>query len=85
MQRVYGVINDETFHRMNKAADETKSSRAQWIGEAIIEKLQPKNIDVMKLNDEVMKLAMKTNDLTMILLHHRDGPNDETKLEDIAP
>jgi hypothetical protein len=36
MQRVYGVIDDETFHRMNKAVDETKSSRAQWIGEAIM-------------------------------------------------
>ena len=60
MQRVYGVIDDEVFHRMNKAVDETDKSRAQWIGVAITEKLQRKESgedpEAMKLGDEVMKL-----------------------------
>jgi len=81
MQRVYGVIDDDTFHRMNKAVDESKSSRAQWIGEAIIEKLQPKSstpdLDVMKQNDEVRKLRDENKRLNDELLHHRDEPNDE--------
>ena len=75
MQRVYGVIDDETFHRMNNAVDETKSSRAQWIGEAIIEKLQRiesgPGLDAMKLNDEVMKLRDENKRLNDELLHHQ--------------
>jgi chromosome segregation ATPase len=75
MQRVYGVIDDETFHRMNKAVDETKSSRAQWIGEAIIEKLQDKKSgptpETMKLTDEVMKLRDENKRLNDELFHHR--------------
>jgi chromosome segregation ATPase len=88
MQRVYGVIDDETFHRMNKAVDETKSSRAQWIGEAIIEKLQHidsgPSLDAMKLNDEVMKLRDENTHLNDELVHHKqlltthsDERNDE--------
>jgi len=75
MQRVYGVIDDETFHRMNTAVDETKSSRAQWIGEAIIEKLQHiksgLGLNAMKLNDEVMKLRDENKRLNDELLHYQ--------------
>jgi chromosome segregation ATPase len=88
MQRVYGVVDDEIFHRMNKAVDETESSRAQWIGEAIIEKLQridsDPNLDAMKLNDEVMKLRDENKRLNDELVHHQnlltthsDERNDE--------
>ena len=94
MQRVYVVIDDEEFHRMNEAVDETGKSRAQWIGEAISEKLQRRDsgpaLDVMKLNDEVMKLRDENKRLNDELVHHkqllatqRDERNDETiKLRD---
>ncbi len=94
MQRVYGVIDDEIFHQMGEAVDESKMSRAQWIGEAIIEKLrrgeQGDNLDAMKLRDEVMKLRDENKNLNDELVHHkqlltssRDEENDEMmKLRD---
>jgi len=94
MQRVYGVIDDEVFHRMNAAVDETDVSRAQWIGGAIIEKLQRKedreDPDAMKLSDEVVKLRDENQRLNDELVHHkqllnsrRDEENDEImKLRD---
>src|SRR5271157_2177053 len=92
MQRVYGVIDDETFHRMNEAVDETKSSRAQWIGEAIIEKLQRidngPGLDAMKLNNEAMKLRDENNHLNDELVHQKqllttrsDERNDELTMK----
>jgi len=89
MQRVYGVIDDEVFHRMNKAVDEADLSRAQWIGAAIIEKLQRRDsgidLDAMKLRDETMKLHDENKRLNDELIHHkqlltshRDEVNDET-------
>ena len=94
MQRVYGVIDDEVFHRMGGAVDESKSSRAQWIGEAIIEKLRRRetgdDLEAMKLRDEVMKLRDENKQLNDEIVHHkqlqttlRDERNDETmKLRD---
>jgi len=94
MQRVYGVIDDEVFHRMNKAVDETGQSRAQWIGAAITEKLQRKDgeedLDAMKLSDEVTKLRDENQCLNDELIHHKqlltsrcDEENDEAmKLRD---
>lgn len=94
MQRVYGVIDDEVFHRMGGAVDESKSSRAQWIGEAIIERLRRgdtgNDLEAMKLRDEVMELRDKNKQLNDEIVHHkqllttlRDERNDETmKLRD---
>ena len=94
MQRVYGVIDDEVFHRMNEAVDETGQSRAQWIGAAITEKLRRKDneedLDAMNLRDEVMKLRDENQRLNDELVHHKnlltsrcDEENDETmKLRD---
>lgn len=94
MQRVYGVIDDEVFHRMNNAVDETSLSRAAWIGTAITEKLQRKDrgedLDAMKLSDEVRKLLDENQRLNDELIHHKqlltsryDKENDEAmKLRD---
>jgi predicted nuclease with TOPRIM domain len=94
MQRVYGVIDDEVFHRMGEVVDESKVSRAQWIGEAIIEKLKrgkgQTDFDVMKLRDELTKLRDDNKRLNDELVHHQelltsshDENNDETmKLRD---
>jgi chromosome segregation ATPase len=94
MQRVYGVIDDEIFHQMGGAVDESKLSRAQWIGEAIIEKLRRgetgDDLEAMKLRDEVMKLRDENKQLNDEIVHHkqllttlRDEKNDETmKLRD---
>ena len=94
MQRVYGVIDDEVFHRMNNAVEEIGLSRAQWIGVAITEKLQRKDgeedLDAMKLSDEVTKLRDENQRLNDELIHHKqlltsrcDEENDEAmKLRD---
>jgi chromosome segregation ATPase len=94
MQRVYGVIDDEVFHQMGEAVDESKSSRAQWIGEAIIEKLRRResgdDIEAMKLRDEISKLRDENKHLNDEIVHHkqlltslRDERNDEAmKLRD---
>jgi chromosome segregation ATPase len=94
MQRVYGVIDDEVFHRMNNAVDEASLSRAAWIGAAITEKLDRKDrgedTEAMNLRDEVMKLRDENHRLNDELVHHkqqqttlRDEQNDEAmKLRD---
>lgn len=71
MQRVYGLVDDELVHQIDRAAGEAKVSRAQWIRIAIEYYLhrigEQEHLDTVKLSEELESLRMeKVNLLTAL-------------------